>query len=56
MTIPDLAVAVFIGNIVTVGFLWCAREAGRHKEDRDIPMWALAGLGLPLVFAALALI
>lgn len=56
MSITDLAVAVFIGNIVTVAFLWCAREADRHKRDADIPWWSLAGLCLPLIVSALALI
>ena len=56
MTIPDLAAAVFIGNVVTVGFLWSLREAGRHTEDRNVPWWALLGGLLPLLFAAAALL
>lgn len=52
MEIIDIAAGVFIGNLLTVCFLWCAREAGRHKDERKIPGWALGGLALPLIFSA----
>ena len=52
MNIPDLAAAVFIGNVVTVGFLWSLREAGRHTDDRNVPWWALGGIALPALLAA----
>ena len=38
----DLAAAVFIGNVTTVGFLWCLRAMNTESAS-EIPWWAIVG-------------
>lgn len=55
MEIIDIAAGVFIANVVTVAFLWCARELGRH-DGTSAPWWALFGFTFPLLMTVLILI
>lgn len=54
MDIIPLAIAVFIGNALTVAFV-AALIAMHKKADDKIPGWSLAWASLPLIFAAAAL-
>lgn len=54
MDIVPLAIAVFIGNALTLAFA-AACIAMYKKPEKDVPGWALAWAALPLLFAAAAL-
>lgn len=56
MNIPDLAVAVFIGNMMTLAAFYSLREFSKHQDFKDAPWLAFAGWLLPIGFALLALI
>lgn len=54
MTITDIAIGVFAGNMLTAIFLMGAREAKRHKDEREIPYAHLLMMLGPIGLTGLA--
>lgn len=45
-----IAVAVFAGNIMTLSFIWGAKQAGDPDRQDNISWWALGAMALPMFF------
>lgn len=52
----DFAAAVFIGNVITVIFVWGCHQASKVTHGKDLRWIAFAAIGLPLFFAISSLI
>lgn len=48
MSFLDLALAIFLGNAITIAFLSSLWQL--HKKDEQAPIWAYALFILPLLF------
>lgn len=55
MELIDLAVAVFIGNTLTLSFYWGLKQFSHYKRDADAPWLVFAAVGFPLFFAIASL-
>lgn len=51
MDLIDLAVAVFIGNILTLSMIWGLKQFTTYKRDSDAPWLVFIAVGFPLFFA-----
>ena len=55
LTIFDAAIAVFVGNMMTVMVIYGAKMTAPYGERKDIPIRYLLILVMPVVIAALGL-
>ena len=54
VTITDIAIGIFAGNMLTAVFLMGVREAKKHSDEREIPYGHLLMMLGPLGLTALA--